>query len=136
MSVPSFKFYILRFFRYSPDKIFKLKITTERSNQSHTMMLHTYTPPTNVPTKSQLPTPYGFWDTARTNFACSPPAHIGAMGESNSESNTHTSPKGCGVKSMNYIVCRYYMPQSIIAGRLIILKCFVFAHSLSWLIKF
>ena len=26
------------------------------------MMLHTYNPPTNVPTKYQLPTPYGFRD--------------------------------------------------------------------------
>ena len=37
------------------------------------MTLHTYTPLTNVPTKYQLPTPYGFYDTARTNFF-QPPA--------------------------------------------------------------
>ena len=36
----------------------------QRSNQGHTMMLTT--PPTNVPTKYQLPTPYGFCDIART----------------------------------------------------------------------
>ena len=36
--------YTLRFLRYSPDKIFKLKVTTERSNQGQTMTLHTYTP--------------------------------------------------------------------------------------------
>ena len=37
-------FYSLRFLRYSPDKIFKAKITTVRSNQCHTMMLHIYNP--------------------------------------------------------------------------------------------
>ena len=36
--------YTLWFPRYSPDKIFKLNVTTARSNQSHTMTLHTYTP--------------------------------------------------------------------------------------------
>ena len=40
------------------------------SNQGHTMTLHTYNlqPLTNVPTKYQLPTPYGFRDIARTRF--------------------------------------------------------------------
>ena len=32
------------------------------------MTLHTYNPLTNVPTKYQLPTPYGFRDIARTRF--------------------------------------------------------------------
>ena len=32
------------------------------------MTLHTYTPQTNVPTKYQHPTPYGFRDIARTRF--------------------------------------------------------------------
>ena len=36
--------YTLWFLRYSPDKIFKLKVTTARSNQGQTMMLHTYNP--------------------------------------------------------------------------------------------
>ena len=30
--------------RATPDKIFKLKVTTARSNQGQTMTLHTYTP--------------------------------------------------------------------------------------------
>ena len=34
--------YTLRFLRYSPDKILLVKVTAERSNQDHTMMLHTY----------------------------------------------------------------------------------------------
>ena len=49
----------LHFSRYSPDKIFKLKLTTTRPNQGHTMMLHTYTL-TNVPTKYQHLTSHGF----------------------------------------------------------------------------
>ena len=48
--------YTLRFLRYSPNKIFKLKVTTARSHHdiAHLHIL------TNVPTKYQLPTPYGF----------------------------------------------------------------------------
>ena len=41
----------------------------QRSNQGHTMMLHTYTPLTNVPIKYELPTPYSFRDIARTRFS-------------------------------------------------------------------
>ena len=47
----------------------------QRSNQDHTMTLHTYPPPptphppTNVPTKYQLPTFYGFRDIAQTRFS-------------------------------------------------------------------
>ena len=51
--------YTLRFPRYSPDKIFKLKVTMARSKvkswSDHDVAhLHTLT---NVPTKYQLPTP-------------------------------------------------------------------------------
>ena len=50
--------YTLGFPRYSPDKIFKLKVTTVRSRSDHDVAhLHILT---NVPTKYQLPTPYGF----------------------------------------------------------------------------
>ena len=41
---------------YSPDKFFKLKVTTARS---HRDIAHLH-PLTNVPTKYQLPTPYSF----------------------------------------------------------------------------
>ena len=79
--------YTLQFPRYSPDKIFKLKVTTARSkvksrSDHDVAQLH---PLTNVPTKYQLPTPYGFWDTARTNYF-PPPTH------------PDTILKGCGVK--------------------------------------
>ena len=54
--------YTLRFLRYSPDKISKVKVTTARSNVKSRLYndgahLHLLT---NVPTKYQLPTPYGF----------------------------------------------------------------------------
>ena len=62
--------YTLQFPRYSPDKIFKLKVTAARSkvkSRSEHDVAHLQ-PLSNVPTKYQLPTPYGFWDTARTNY--------------------------------------------------------------------
>ena len=37
--------YTLPFPRYSLDKILKVKVTTTRSNQGHTMAVHTYNPP-------------------------------------------------------------------------------------------
>ena len=48
--------YTLRLLRYSPEKIFTLKVTVARS---HHDVAHLH-PLTNVPTKYQLPTPYGF----------------------------------------------------------------------------
>ena len=36
--------YNLWFPRYNPDNILQVKVTTTRSNQGHTMTLHTYTP--------------------------------------------------------------------------------------------
>ena len=62
MSLPSINFYTLRFPRYSLDKIFKLKVTTARSkvkSRSDHDIAHLHIL-TNVPTKYQLPTPYGF----------------------------------------------------------------------------
>ena len=63
-------FYTLRFLRYIPDKIFKLKFTTTRSkvkSRSHHDVARLH-PLTNVPTKYQLPTPYSFRDIAWTRF--------------------------------------------------------------------
>ena len=53
--------YTLRFQRYCPDKILKVKVTTTKSkvkSKSHHDVAHLQ-PPNNVPTKYQLPTPYG-----------------------------------------------------------------------------
>ena len=62
--------YILQFLRHSPVKISKVKATTARSkvkSRSHHDVAHLH-PLTNIPTKYQLPTPYGFRDIARTRF--------------------------------------------------------------------
>ena len=63
-------FYTLWNPRNSPDKIFYVKITTARSkvkSRSHHDEAHLHLL-TCVPTKYQLPTPYGFRDIARTRF--------------------------------------------------------------------
>ena len=78
------------------DKILQVKITTARSkvkSRSHHDVAHLH-PLTNVPTKDQLPTPYGFSDTAWTNFSRCPPTYPDTMGEN----NTPTALEGCGVK--------------------------------------
>ena len=52
------------------NKILKVKVTTTRSkvkSRSHYDAVHLQ-PLTNVPTKYQLPTPYGFRDIAQTRF--------------------------------------------------------------------
>ena len=62
--------YTLRFHRYSPDKILKNKVTMERpkvKSRSRHDTAHLQ-PQTNVTTKYQLPTLYGFQDIARTKF--------------------------------------------------------------------
>ena len=62
--------YTLRFPRYSLDKILYVKVTLTRSkvkSRSHHDVTHLHSL-TNVPTKYQLPTPYGFQDIAQTGF--------------------------------------------------------------------
>ena len=63
-------FYTLWNPRNSPDKILKLMVTMTRSkvkSRSHHNVAHLQ-PPTNVPTKYQLLTPYCFQDIVRTKF--------------------------------------------------------------------
>ena len=129
MSLPSFNFlhlmiskiqpgqifsYIFRFPRYSPDKIFKLKVTTPRpkvKSRSHYEVAHLH-PPTNVPTKFRLPTPYDSKIQPGRIFSgrptVSPPTHLDTMGEN----NTPTALKGCGVKttiSKSFEVCHPFL---------------------------
>ena len=57
-------------------------------------------PLTNVSAKYELPTPYGFWDPARTNYfppPTRPPDHPPAHPDTMGENNTPTALKGCGV---------------------------------------
>ena len=88
--------YTLRFPRYGPDKIFKVKVTTARSKVKSRLnydVAHLH-PLTNVPTKYHHPTPYSYWDLARTRYLLPParptarppdrpPAQPDAMGENN-----------------------------------------------------
>ena len=60
--------HIVRFPKKSQNKILKVKViaaTSKVISRSHHVSLHL---PTNVPTKYQHPTPYGFSDTAWTRF--------------------------------------------------------------------
>ena len=62
--------YTLQFLRYNTDKILKIKVTMARSkvkSRSHYDIAHLHLS-TNVPTKYQLPKPYGFRDIAQTRF--------------------------------------------------------------------
>ena len=71
MSLPSINSYTLWFPRYNLDKIFKLKVNAARSrvkSRSHHDVAHLQGP-ANVPTKYQLPTPYGFRDIIWTRFS-------------------------------------------------------------------
>ena len=67
--------YTLQFPRYSPDKIFKTQghYNKVKGQIKVTPWLCTLTAPTNFRTKYQLPTPYGFWVTARKNIFPPPP---------------------------------------------------------------
>ena len=58
MSLQSINFYTLQLMRYSPDKILLVKVTKARSNQRHTMMLHTYT---RNQCPYQVSTSYNLW---------------------------------------------------------------------------
>ena len=63
-------FYTLWFLRYCPDKILKVKVTKAKSkvnSRSHHNLAHLQ-PPTNIPTKYQISTPYSFRDIARKRF--------------------------------------------------------------------
>ena len=62
--------YTSQFPRYSPDNILKVQVTTAKTkvkSRSHHDIAHLH-PLTNVPTKCQLPTHYGFRDIAWTRF--------------------------------------------------------------------
>ena len=74
----------IRFLRYSPDKIFKLKV----KSRSHLDIAHLQ-PPTNDLTKYQLLTPCGFQDIARTRFSNSRSLW---QGQRSNQGHTRTPP--------------------------------------------
>ena len=70
MSLPSINFLHLTVSKIYPGQDFIGQGTMARSKvklRSHHDVAHLL-PPTNVPTKYQLPTPYAFQDIARTRF--------------------------------------------------------------------
>ena len=91
-----------------PDKIFKLKVTTTRLNEGHTMTLHTYYP-NRCPYK--VSTSYTLWFLRYSSdklfpATClharqTPPTHSDTMGEN----NNRTAPRGCGLKM--YVKAKY-----------------------------
>ena len=91
--------YTLRFLRYSPDKILQIKVTVARSkvkSRSHNDVAHLH-PLTNVTTKYQLPTPYGFRtfrDIAWTRFYRSRSLQQGQI-KVTQRRCTPTPPKQC-----------------------------------------
>ena len=105
--------YTLQFPMNSPDKIFKLKITKRRPkvNQGHTITLHTYTPPTNIPTKYQhlkvSEIQPGRDNCSRRPFTY-PPSRLAWVIIQN---NTHSAFKGSGVKCQRSIKCSEKTPH-------------------------
>ena len=61
-------------------------------SRSHHNIAHLH-PPTNVTTKYQLPTLYGFWNTAWKTFSRHPPANPLAHPDTMGENNTKTTLK-------------------------------------------
>ena len=99
-------FYTLWFPRYSPNKILKVKVTMARSkikSRSDHDAAHLQ-PPTNVPTKYQLPTPYGFWDIARTKFSNSRSLRQGQRSNQGHTMTLHTyTSQPMSLPSINFL---------------------------------
>ena len=99
--------YTLRFPRYSPDKIFKLKVTTARSkvkSRSDHDIEHLRAP-TNVPIKHQLPTPYSFRDIDQTSFYMSRSLRQGLSSNQGHTMTLHTyNPKSIFLPSINFLL--------------------------------
>ena len=98
--------YTLRFLRYSPDKISKVKVTTARSNvksRSDDDVAHLQ-PLANVPAKYQLPTPYGCRDIARTRFSHSRSLRKDQRSNQGRTMTLHTyTPQPMSLPSMNFL---------------------------------
>ena len=100
---------------YTPDKIFKVKVTTQnqRSNQGHTMIFYTHTSSKHVPNMYELPKPCGLCDKFLTRF--SPLTAHPARG-----CGWETIPplsKGCGVKTLKFPLI--YVPKASLLSMLL-----------------
>ena len=88
------KFYTLQFLRYGPDKILKVKVTKEWAkvkSRPHHDVAHLHYP-TNIPTKHQLPPPYGFQDIDQTRFLRSMSLWQGPRSQSRSCYDVYLKP--------------------------------------------
>ena len=76
------------------------------------MTLHTYNPPTNVPTKYQLPTPYAFLDIAQTRFYRSRSPQQGQRSNQGHNMTVHTNiPWPVSLPSINFLHLRVFEIQ-------------------------
>ena len=98
--------YTLQLLRYSLDKVLEVKVTTARSkvksrsdhDVAHLQLL------TNVPTKYQLPTPYGFRDIAWTRFYRSRSLQQGQRSNQGHTMMLHTyTPYPMSLPSINFL---------------------------------
>ena len=100
--------YTLQFPRYSQDKILKVKVTTARSalkSRSHQDVPYLQ-PPTNVPIRYQLPSPYGFRDITRKRFHRSRSLWQGQRLNQGHNMTLHTyNPQSMSLSGIN--VCMY-----------------------------
>ena len=102
------------------------KVTTARSNQDSTLILHTYTHQSmSLPNINILHLMISEIEPGLDFLTAHPPTHPDAMGEN----NVHTACKGCGVKlflflfksickTINYFTCvwcsaRFYTPHKM-----------------------
>ena len=94
--------YTLRFPRYNPDQILQVKVTMARSkvkSRSYTDIAHLHHL-TNVTTKYQLPTPYGFRDIALTSFCRSKSLR---QGQTSTQGQTMTLAQPMFLPSINFL---------------------------------
>ena len=93
----------------------------ERSNQGHTMTLHTYTPyPMSLPRINFLHLMVSEIHAGQTSSR-HPPTHPDTMGEN----NTPTALKGCGVKTIPVLglIFSYLIPDSQHCLNSLVLRC-------------
>ena len=86
------------------DKILQVKVTTAKVKSRLPHDVTHLQPPTNVPTKYQLPTHYSFTDVAQTRFYRSRSLQQGQKSNQGQTITLHTyTPKPMSLQSMNFL---------------------------------
>ena len=114
-------FYTLWNPRNNPDKILKLMVTIRRSkvkSRSQNDVAHLQ-PITNIPTKNQLHTPYGFQDIAQTRFYWSRSLRQGQI-KVKPRRCTPTPPNQCPYQVTTSYILQFptYSPDKIHQGQI------------------